>query len=415
MDPEECQHLFEWHIPVWLVWKLDCVPEDMKVLKEVEVTCPDNIVTDPKEVEVGQVLMWKGVIGLEQFVHPWPETSAESSSSTAPSTPMNARPAASNAASSSGENSNVGVVRMDRLRQHTKLYPPVGLRPWAKPSIIPNPELWKDPIDPAIPPAMSAWHAALKDIVKDMKRFVPMCQRWLTFSLTQSCLAGWITHLSASDVSPVAPCSWWDFLNTIPEQISATFSGDQLCEAASLFGAELIRVQHNIPSHEQFWDLSICIMDLASMDQLTKSKVLWDLYEHNFWFEVVALGHALMPSLSSNWEPEWLDCVHQLLPGDSELTMCTEPFLSQNQGLGSSDPRSKCKFMETFWKLLTSWPWFPVDLVEPLLPSTLVMHVWAVERKLAIFYVQSFFDNFGCPPILPCLIPAALAYGLNSC
>ncbi|KAI6101783.1 hypothetical protein F5141DRAFT_1065757 [Pisolithus sp. B1] len=180
-DPEEFQHLFEGHIPVWLVWKPDCVPKDMKVLKEVEVTCLDDIVMDPKEFQVGWVLKWKGgwcyshdahhmhtqdgpAIGLEQFVCPWLETSAESSSGTMALTPTNTRPTALNAVSSSSESSNVGVVRMDRLRQCTKLYPPVGSRPGAKPFIIPNPELWEEPIDAAIPPAMSAWHAALKDI-----------------------------------------------------------------------------------------------------------------------------------------------------------------------------------------------------------------------------------------------------------
>ncbi|KAI6109227.1 hypothetical protein EDD16DRAFT_1702990 [Pisolithus croceorrhizus] len=262
-DPEECQHLFEGCIPVWLVWKPDCVPEDMKVLKEVEVACPDNIVMDPKEFEVRQVLKWKGgwcypgdahhmhtqdgpVIGLEQFAHPWPEASADSSSSTMPSTPMNARPAASNAVSSSSENSNVQVVRTDRLRQCTKLYPPAGSRPGVKPSIILNLELWEDPIDPAIPPAMSAWHTTLKDIATDVKRVCPNVpkvayffpnpvlfvrdqssdrrQRYMRNWLVSR--AGWITHLSASDVSPVTPCSWWDFLNMIPEQISATFFGD---------------------------------------------------------------------------------------------------------------------------------------------------------------------------------------------
>ncbi|KAI6126517.1 hypothetical protein F5141DRAFT_980103, partial [Pisolithus sp. B1] len=37
MDPKVCQQHFETHIPVWLIWKPDHVPEDMKVLKEVEV------------------------------------------------------------------------------------------------------------------------------------------------------------------------------------------------------------------------------------------------------------------------------------------------------------------------------------------------------------------------------------------
>ncbi|KAI6016832.1 hypothetical protein BKA83DRAFT_4497344 [Pisolithus microcarpus] len=450
MDPEECQRLFESRIPVWLIWKPDCVPADMKVIKEVEVTCLDDIVTDPEEFEVGQVLKWKGgwcypgdarhlhtrdtpVIGLEQFTRPWPEPSVRSNNGATASTPSSASPAASNAASSSGENSSTGAVRTERSRQRTKPYRPVGLTPRAKPAVILNPDLWEDINDPAIPPVMSAWHAALKDVVKDVKRVRPNApkvayffpnpvlfvrgessdhrQRYMRNWLVSR--AGWISCLSASDVSPVSPRSWRDFLNTIPERFSATFSGEQQREAAAFFGPELIRVQHDIPSHVQFRDLSICIADLASIDQLTKSKILWDLYKHNFQFELVALGRVLMPGSSSNREPEWLDLVRQLFPGDSELTMCAEPFLTQNQGLGSSDPRSRCEFVEIFRKLLASWPGFPSDLVAPLLPSTPLTRVWAVERRLAIFYVQSFFDNFGRPPILPRLIPVPLACGPN--
>ncbi|KAI6029178.1 hypothetical protein BKA83DRAFT_4489143 [Pisolithus microcarpus] len=450
MDPEECQRLFESRVPVWLIWKPDRVPADMKVIKEVEVTCPDDIVTDPKEFEVGQVLKWKGgwcypgdarhlhtrdtpVIGLEQFARPWLEPSVRSNNGATASTPSSASPAASNAASSSGENSSTGAVRTERSRQRTKPYRPAGLTPRAKPAVIPNPDLWEDINDPAIPPVMSTWHAALKDVVKDVKRVRPNApkvayffpnpvlfvrgessdrrQRYMRNWLVSR--AGWISRLSASDVSPVSPRSWWDFLNTIPERFSATFSGEQQREAAAFFGPELIRVQHDIPSHVQFRDLSICIADLASINQLTKSKILWDLYEHNFRFELVALGRVLMPGLSSNREPEWLDLVRQLFPGDSELTMCAEPFPTQNQGLGSSDPRSRCEFVEIFRKLLASWPGFPSDLVVPLLPSAPLTHVWAVERRLAIFYVQSFFDNFGRPPILPCLIPVPLACGPN--
>ncbi|KAI6132337.1 hypothetical protein EV401DRAFT_1849736 [Pisolithus croceorrhizus] len=59
-DPKVCQQHFETHIPVWLIWKPDCVPEDMKVLKEVDIICPDNIITDPEDFEVGQVLKWMG-------------------------------------------------------------------------------------------------------------------------------------------------------------------------------------------------------------------------------------------------------------------------------------------------------------------------------------------------------------------
>ncbi|KIK19997.1 hypothetical protein PISMIDRAFT_75134, partial [Pisolithus microcarpus 441] len=213
---------------------------------------------------------------------------------------------------------------------------------------------------------------------------------------------GWITRLSVSDVTPVTPRTWWAFLNMIPEQISSIFSGDKLHEVANLFGPELIGVQHDIPSHIQFPDISIFLGDLGRMTQWMKSKVLWDLYEHNFWFKFVALAHVLMLDMTLDRESDMLTRFSmQVFPGDSELTMCAEPFPSENQGLVSSDPKLKLKYVEKLQVLLSPWLGFPSNLMEPLPPSVSSACVWAVEKKLALFYVQLFFDNFGCLPILP--------------
>ncbi|KAI5994556.1 hypothetical protein F5J12DRAFT_785753 [Pisolithus orientalis] len=302
-DPNICQHLFEICVPVWMVWKPDCVPLDMQMLKTIKIMCPHDIVMDPEVFEVRQMLKWHStwyhpglVIGLEQFVAPWLEPMHTSSG--VASTPTSMGPMASNAASSSGASSSMGAARMGRAQQHNQPYPPAGSR-GAKPSVILNPKLWEDLSDPAIPPAISAWHTALKDMNKDAKR------------------------------------SWWDFLNTIPKQISSTFSSGQLCESATLFSPELVSLQHDIPSHVQFQDISISLADLTTIDQMMKSKTLWDLYEHNFQF-----------NLWLNQDSEWLNHVQQIFPGDSELTMCAEPFPQQNQGLGSSDFQSKWEYIE---------------------------------------------------------------------
>ncbi|KIO08041.1 hypothetical protein M404DRAFT_23296 [Pisolithus tinctorius Marx 270] len=77
-------------------------------------------------------------------------------------------PTASNAASSSGASSSMGAVRMGRAQQHDQPYPPAGSR-GAKLSVILNPKPWEDLGNPAIPPAMSAWHAALKDMNKALQ------------------------------------------------------------------------------------------------------------------------------------------------------------------------------------------------------------------------------------------------------
>ncbi|KAI6010667.1 hypothetical protein F5J12DRAFT_685224, partial [Pisolithus orientalis] len=37
MDPDVCKQLFEAHIPIWLVWKPELVPKDMKIHCEVDI------------------------------------------------------------------------------------------------------------------------------------------------------------------------------------------------------------------------------------------------------------------------------------------------------------------------------------------------------------------------------------------
>ncbi|KAI6023466.1 hypothetical protein EDC04DRAFT_2900359 [Pisolithus marmoratus] len=135
--------------------------------------------------------------------------------------------AASNPASSSSVNASTGAIRVDRPRQHTRPSPPVGSKPRAKPSVTLNAKPWEDLNDPAILAAMSMWHAALKDMNKDAKRVHPNAPKIAYFFPHPALFVrGWITHLSASDSSPITPHSWWDFLNMIPKQISSTFSGD---------------------------------------------------------------------------------------------------------------------------------------------------------------------------------------------
>ncbi|KAI6097622.1 hypothetical protein EDD16DRAFT_1499227 [Pisolithus croceorrhizus] len=272
---------------------------------------------------------------------------------------------------------------------------------------------------------MYVWHTALQNVIKDLKRVCPNALK-ISYFFPHPALfvrgdssehrlrylrnwlgsqAGWITCLTTADVSPVIPCTWRAFLNTVPEQISSTFSGNEVHEATNLFGPELVKVQCEVPSHIQFRDITLSLADLGTIYPATKSKILWDLYKHNFQFELVTLDHILVLSLWSSEQPDWLDQIHQIFPSNLELTMYDEPFPRKNEGLGLHEPQTKLKFMERLHTLVTSWPGFLSNSVEPLLPSTLVTHVWAVEKKVALFYVQSFFDYFSHPPIVPHHIP----------
>ena len=84
--------------------------------------------------------------------------------------------------------------------------------------------------------------------------------------------------------------------------------------------------------------------------------------------------------------------------------MCVEPFPTQNPELVSLEPQEKRAYVEKFCILLSSWPGFPSGL-DLLTLSATSTRVWAIEKQLARFYMQTFFDNFGQPPIVLHLIP----------
>ncbi|KAI6015534.1 hypothetical protein BKA83DRAFT_4498812 [Pisolithus microcarpus] len=461
-DPEICQRLFDSHIPVWLVWKPNTVPADLKVLRSVEITFPEGIVTEPEVFEVGQTLKWAGgsylpgdlchqqtrqspVIGLEQFAAPpWPDPRAVTPGENfvaarpdaTPSTSTSSRTTNPAAAPSNAQSSGSGIIRTERTKQRGGPYPSAVSKQRTKATVTPNAELWQDVDDPTIPPSMYAWHTALQNVIKDPKRVGPNAPK-ISYFFPHPALfvrgdsserrlrylrnwlasrAGWIVRLATADVSPVTPCTWRAFLNMIPEQISSTYSGNKLREAADLFGPELVKVQRETPSHIQFRDVTLSLADLGTIDIAMKGKILWDLYKHNFRFELVTLDRMLVPNLWSSQQLDRLDQVRQIFPGDSELTMYDEPFPRKNEGLGSHEPQTKLEFVERLRALVASWPGFPLDLGQPLLPSASVTRVWAVEKKVALFYVQSFFDYFGRPPIVPRHIPnnARTIYGLDN-
>ncbi|KIO10371.1 hypothetical protein M404DRAFT_21322 [Pisolithus tinctorius Marx 270] len=404
-DPDVCEQLFEARIPIWLVWKPELVPKDMKIHHKVDITCPEGIITTPDEFEVSQMLKWNArwyypgdpmhvhtceapVVDLEQFAVPWPEPNPTVL------TPTTSGSMASNTVSSSMPGSALGVVRTDRAKHHSSPYNSAGSKK-AKTSTAPNIDLPQDFDDPAFPTHLYSWHAALTDVNKDPKRI----------------------HASVPKIAYFFPHPVL-FMRGESSEWRQSFSGNQICEAADIFGLEFVKIQHDVPSHVQFRDITIGLADLATINSATKGKILWDLYEHNFHFELVALDCLLVPALWLNVESEWLDQVRQIFPGDSELTMFAEPFPVKDQGLASLEPQTKLEYVKRFQTLLASWPGFLPDLGTSLPSSASPVCVWAVEKWLVLFYVQSFFNNFGHLPIILHLIPKNphSIYGLgNNC
>ena len=193
-------------------------------------------------------------------------------------------------------------------------------------------ESWEDPNHQAILLDIYSWCTAFQDVNKDVKRvcanvpkivyFFPHPSLFMngefnerrkryfhTWLVLQSAR---ITCLSISDPSPVIPHCWHDFLNTIPAMITSTHSGHQLQKSADLFGPEFIRVTQVTTLEVQFQDLTLNLNVIGQMDNTTKGKILWDLYEHSFQFKLLVLDWLLVPQLWTNPDNACLEQVHQV-------------------------------------------------------------------------------------------------------
>ena len=209
-DSEVCQCLFDAHIPVWLIWSESTLPPDINVRKNVDLTCPTNIVMEPEEFNVGQVLKLERVwyrggcsqhmwtwrapsIGIEQLTSPFAEgDAAPIAAVVGPASEHQHSSNNSTPAQREITSSGAGVVRTQRSNAHQEpcrcsaiihfcIYELHGLDSQSsavrghksgKQAGVSNPisGLWTDPDHSTIPSDMYSWHTAFQDIDKDMKR-----------------------------------------------------------------------------------------------------------------------------------------------------------------------------------------------------------------------------------------------------
>ncbi|KAL4076557.1 hypothetical protein V8B97DRAFT_2021919 [Scleroderma yunnanense] len=327
-DHEVCQCLFK--------------SSTVNVYKKVEITCPTGIITDPEEFN---------------FAHPFIVENPPASNNNLMSAMMQRTSSCSGA----------GTLRTQRVNchQHPCKYPwPSVVRGDRQPVVINmNADLWNDPNDKSVPSFIYSWHVALQNLDKDPRRVHPDAPK----------MAYYFPH----------PTLFMRvrLLNSIPTTFTSTHSGHLLQETADVFESAFIRTSQDTESEVLFWDLSLNVASLGKIDNFTKGKILWDLYKHNFQFELLALDRLLVPQIWSNPNNTHLNQVCQVFPGDAEFTMCMESFLMKNQGIASQDLQEKHHYTENFRVLLSSWPGFLTELETSLLPSAVVACVWVVEKN----------------------------------
>ncbi|KAG1859544.1 hypothetical protein DFJ58DRAFT_726266 [Suillus subalutaceus] len=83
------------------------------------------------------------------------------------------------------------------------------------------------------------------------------------------------------------------------------------------------------------------------------------------------------------------------------LTMWDKDFSTRNDGLNAESFHDALPYFENFCQVLITWDGAPQDLKQPFTKSMPEGEKWQCIKQCALFYVQSFYNNTGHPPMVP--------------
>ncbi|KIK71992.1 hypothetical protein PAXRUDRAFT_105422, partial [Paxillus rubicundulus Ve08.2h10] len=219
----------------------------------------------------------------------------------------------------------------------------------------------------------------------------------------------WISRVDHHPPSPLpVPQTWHDFLNTIPSALLAdnatTKSAREKWVAKTLFGQALVHLQGNTWATQgdvSWWNQRIAIATLEDPPAHLMRCILWEIYELGFRYELLDLDRAMVTGLWIEAPAERTELLYSNFPGESGLVMWQEDMPTTEQGMWAA-PATAYPFLESWRKLLSAWPEAPSHLRSPIVQESFSPVVQSdILCSACMFYVQTFFDLFGRPPIVP--------------
>lgn len=189
-------------------------------------------------------------------------------------------------------------------------------------------------------------------------------------------------------------------------------------ELEKLFGLDLKKLGGPVDVYwkgvlvKTAYDLRTQETDLAFHDGLIQ-EVVWDLYEHNFRLELLALDRCVIPRDGLN-EASILARDYLVSDCFPRREFIFADFPKKDVGLGAKNWEDRKEYVEAFRVLLSAWPGEAGrDLghmvagrhSRPNLFEAKETDVLNVEHIAYPFYCQTFFDYFGRAPTLPHQLP----------
>lgn len=142
-----------------------------------------------------------------------------------------------------------------------------------------------------------------------------------------------------------------------------------------------------------------------TIDDTIAKQVIWELINHNFALELLALDRVLFNKLSESDREERDANVAACFP-NSVLVGLDFPMV--DEGLGALRWQDRVEYVEAFRLLLSTWEGdaaHELGRLGPLVDPLSQRRVEGVESRAYVLYCQTFFDWFGRAPTVPCRLP----------
>jgi hypothetical protein len=229
---------------------------------------------------------------------------------------------------------------------------------------------------------------------------------------------------------PAAPAATWRMLlnvdaNTIiPSEPVLNNAGKETKTskvkrvAREIFGEDMLA---NLKGgvEEVWWHetaLQVQQHSIVDLDANIVREIIWELFKHSFRYELLLLDMVAARSL---WHDENSyvgrpyaavarhEEVRKVFGDDGKFAVWDDPFPTYNTGFQAEILDMRLHHLECLRKLMLAWPEVPSVLGysffleegrERYSPVVL-------ERRVLVFYCQTFFDYFGRPPVVPHRIP----------
>jgi hypothetical protein len=310
-----------------------------------------------------------------------------------------------------------------------------------------NRNVWVDVKSDIVPPSIPVWTRALEAVTKDKARVrsdLPPSEKGYTFPDPNSLagltpdqyakkLVAWLSmrpgtcsnaFVSAGRKPPTGSGAVWrsvlniDSNTVIPD--SPYYRADNRKEMKTskvataikqLFGQELLEKLQGGHKAVYWHDRALPVVDdrLIDLDRGIVREIIWELFEHNFRFEVRALDMIAAPSQWNGGDAsiKRLKTVCQAIGDgfDAKFVIWNDPFPRFNEGLRGTDLTNRVLPLESLRKLMLSWPNPPASIVHGTFLRGKPDETEALEYQVVLFYCQTFYDFFGRPPIVPHRIP----------